>query len=225
VSSTEIDAIVKFSGGRDSSLAAALLCLEGHQVQLLRYTTGFGIPSDLPLQRIAELRRAFPTAIYPVVPVLPVYGLVRRIAVATIEEDFRRYGGYNLVLLGEALALHAAGLVHCLSNGVPALADGSSGYQTDMPEQRAVALEQFRLLTESYGISYLTPVIGYPSADEVKYQLLDLGISTKSLEGISMFSDSFSYADDDKISAYLVDKVPIARSFIAKMSVTRTTGA
>jgi predicted subunit of tRNA(5-methylaminomethyl-2-thiouridylate) methyltransferase len=209
---------VMFSGGRDSSLAAVIYCTRDFRVQLLRFMTGFGIPSPLPGIRETELRNRFEDAILPTPEPIGVYGLVRRIAVAEIEDDFRRFDGKNLVLLGEKLALHAASIVYCLNNGIEVLADGTSGYQADMPEQRDTAIDFFRELAQRYEIRYETPVKSATSGDEVKYALLEAGISTKSLEGISMFADSFSMADDDTVRAYLEFKKSHAISYIERFA-------
>jgi hypothetical protein len=212
-------AAVMFSGGRDSSLAAVIYCTRRMRVQLLRFVTGFGIPSPLPEIREAELRSRFEGTILPTPEPIAVYGLVRQIAVANIEDDFRRFDGKNLVLLGEKLALHAASIVHCLDKGIGVLADGTSGYQADMPEQRDTAIDFFRELAQPYGVRYETPVKAAASADEVKYALLEAGISTKSLEGISMFADSFSMADDDTVRAYLELKKSQAVNYIERFAV------
>lgn len=212
---------VMFSGGRDSSLATVIYCMGGFRVQLLRFATGFGIPSPLPAIREAELRNRFGDAILPTPEPIGVYGLVRRIAVAEIEDDFRQFDGKNLVLLGEKLALHAASIVHCLNFETEILADGTSGYQSDMPEQRDTAIDFFRELARRYGVRYETPVKSANSSDEVKYALLEAGISTKSLEGISMFSDSFSLADDATIRAYLESKKSHAMNYIERFATSQ----
>jgi hypothetical protein len=203
-----------FSGGRDSSLAAVHYCLADYRVCLLRFLTGLGIPSVLPAIREQELRARFGDSFVPTPDPIPVYGLVRRISVADIESDFRAFGGKNLVLLGEKLALHAASLVFCLRNSIGVLADGTSGYQAEMPEQRVVAVKFFRELSSEYEITYETPICEFQSDMDVKYRLLEAGISTKSLEGLSMFADSFTEADDDTILAYLQAKKEIACSYI-----------
>lgn len=49
-------------------------------------------------------------------------------------------------------------------------------------------------------LCYQSPVYEFAQlADDVKYLLLQLGISTKSLEGISIFADSFTTPSDDVI--------------------------
>jgi hypothetical protein len=217
-------AVVMFSGGRDSSLAAVTYCTRGYRVQLLRFITGLGIPSPLPKIRESELRGRFGDQLLPTPGPIRIYGLVRRIAIAEIEDDFKRFGGKNLVLLGEKLALQAASIVHCLSNAIDVLADGTSGYEADMPEQRDIAIDFFSELSQRYGIRYETPVRAATSSDEVKYALLEAGISTKSLEAISMFADSFSTADDDTIRAYLELKKAHAISYIERFTASERRG-
>lgn len=207
------DTALLFSGGRDSSLALVRLALAGRSVQPIRFQTGTGVPSDLPSVRETELRRAFPALVRPSI-VLPAYGLIRRVAIERIEDDFREFDGKNLILLGEMMALTTVAIRHCQAAGVKNLAVGTTAYQSDMPEQRAVAIEFFTQFCAQSGVAYLTPVADCESADDVKYQLWDLGVSTKSLEGISIFSDSFSRASDDTILRYLHAKESICQEFL-----------
>ncbi|WP_051371619.1 hypothetical protein [Streptomyces sp. 142MFCol3.1] len=218
------DVAVMFSGGRDSSLAVVRYCMTQTRVRLLRFSTGLGIPSELPAIREAELRAAFPEMIHEQTPVLSAYGIVRRLALADIEEDFRRFAGKNLVLLGEKLALHCAATVHCLRNSVTVLADGTTGYQADLPEQRHVAIKFFHDLAQHFGITYETPVLDCTSSQEVRFGLLEAGLSTKSLEGISMFADTFSYAADETVADYLAAKRQTAVEYIERHIPTSRTG-
>lgn len=217
------DVAVLFSGGRDSSLAAVRYCMSGRTIRLLKFTTGLGIPSNLPLIREQELRRTFPRFIADDTPLIPIQGIVRKFALADIESDFRTFAGKNLVLLGEKLALHCAAIIYCLRCSIGIIADGTSGYQMEMPEQRTVAVDFFRDLSRAFGIRYETPVIGYASSQEVRFALLEAGLSTKSLEGLSMFADTFSYANDDTILAYLNSKRESAISLVAEHTATIRT--
>lgn len=144
--------------------------------------------------------------------------------IAEIEADFKRFDGKNLVLLGEKLAIHAASIVHCVNNGIEVLADGTSGYQADMPEQRDTAIEFFRDLAQLYGVRYETPIKGITSDCEVKYTLLEAGISTKSLESISMFADSFSMACNDTVRGYLEHKKTLATRYIERFAINGSRG-
>ena len=206
---------ILFSGGRDSSLAACLLALSGYKIYLLSFYSGLGIKSDISNYRFQELRERFPENIVDRV-VLPTFGLVRRIAIVNIENDFARFK-VNLILLGEKLAMNTAATVFCLSHNIRVLADGSSGYQQNLAEQLPEALALFRNFHSEYGIEYQTPIASFRSEDEVKYLLMEMGISTKSLEGISIFADSFSQPSPEIVKSYLEEKIPVCREHIKLM--------
>ena len=60
---------------------------------------------------------------------------------------------------------------------------------------------------KGYGITYESPIYDWAqSPDDVKYKLLQLGLSTKSLEGLSVFADSFTTPSDEVVLQYLRDK-------------------
>lgn len=206
---------VLFSGGRDSSLAASKLALLGCNVHLITCANGTGFRPELVQFRVDELRQRFPERI-ATHAVLSTFGIFRRIAIADIEQDFRRYGT-NLILLGDKLAIHSAATVYCLEHGIAFLADGSTQYESDLAEQFPEALGLFREFERFYTIEYLTPVAHYSSLDEVKYELLDLGISTKSLESVPLFGDSFTKPSSDIVVDYINRKMPICHEYIARM--------
>ncbi|HZS42600.1 MAG TPA: hypothetical protein VFA52_00010 [Candidatus Paceibacterota bacterium] len=206
---------VLFSGGRDSSLAACIYALKNYKVHLISFISGIGIKSEISEYRFKELKEMFPEHIMGRV-FIPIFGLFRRIAILNIENDFAKYK-YNLILVGEKMAMHAAAIVYCLKRNIVLIADGTSGYQEDMPEQMPEAINEFRELHRAYGIEYMTPIRRFHSDDEVKYTLMEIGISTKSLEGISIFAESFSKPSPDILRAYIREKLPLCREFINLM--------
>jgi hypothetical protein len=77
-----------------------------------------------------------------------------------------------------------------------------------------------------YGLEYRSPIYEFAtSADSVKYRLLQLGLATKSLEGISIFADSFTTPSDKTVLAYLRQKEPLCRDIIDFLSGTAFTHA
>jgi hypothetical protein len=203
---------ILFSGGRDSSLAASIYALKGYKVHLLSFFSGIGIKGDISDYRFNELRERFPENIESRISI-PIFGLFRRIAILDIEDDFAKYK-FNLILVGEKMAMHAAAIVYCLKNNIKLLADGTSGYQENMPEQMPEAFSEFHEFHQEYGINYSTPIRRFLSDNEVKYTLMEIGISTKSLEGISIFAESFSKPQPDVLKAYIKEKLPLCRQFI-----------
>ena len=213
---------VLFSGGRDSTLSACFFALNGYKVHLLSFYSGLGIKSDISNYRFQELKERFPEQIVDRV-VLPTFGLVRKIAIVNIESDFARYKS-NLILLGEKLAMNAAATVYCLHGTTRVIADGCSGYQQSYAEQFPETLSLLRKFHSDYGIDYQTPIANFTKEEDVKYLLMELGISTKSLEGISIFADSFTQPTAEAVKTYIEDKIPICRDHIDLMTGTKTFG-
>lgn len=209
---------VLFTGGRDSSLVACLEALQGNEVHLLTCNSGIGIRSELSQIRVDELKERFPEQIAGRT-ILPTYGLFRSIGIEKLEDDFRRWG-INLVLLGDKLAIHAAATVYCLQNGIDRIVDGCVGYQKDLAEQKEIAIELLKDFEKEYGIQYESPIYHYGSQDDVKYALLTLGLSSKSLEGVSIFGDAFSEPSEQQVKEYIVDKLPICHRHIEFMTKT-----
>jgi predicted subunit of tRNA(5-methylaminomethyl-2-thiouridylate) methyltransferase len=209
---------VLFTGGRDSSLVASLEALQGNEVHLLTCNSGIGIGSELSQIRVEQLMERFPENIVGRT-YLPTYGLFRSVAIENLEDDFRRWG-INLVLLGDKLAIHAAATVYCIQNGIDRIVDGCVGYQEDLAEQKEVALELLKDFEKKYGIEYESPIYNYGSKDDVKYALLTLGLSSKSLEGVSIFGDAFSEPTEKQVEEYILDKLPICHKHVELLTNT-----
>lgn len=210
---TSAPQLVMFTGGRDSTLAACLLMLQGIPVHLFSANSGCSIHRGILSYRIDELKRRFGDLIVTHV-VEDISGAFRSIAIASLEDDIVR-DKKNLVLLGEKIAIHAHVVNYCQRNGIKIINDGIAFYQNEFPEQRMVAKEYFIEFMKGYGITYRSPIYDFAkSVDDVKYRLLQLGVSTKSLEGISIFADSFSTPSDEIILSYLQRKEEICRDII-----------
>ncbi|MGG1945540.1 hypothetical protein AB1286_12090 [Trinickia sp. NRRL B-1857] len=205
--------LVMFTGGRDSTLAACLLMLRGIPVHLFSANSGCSIHRGILSYRVEELKHRFGELVIKHV-VEDISGAFRSIAIATLEDDIIR-DKKNLVLLGEKIAIHAHVINYCKRNNISVINDGIASYQKEFPEQRMIAKDYFVNFMKEYGISYRSPIYDFAqSVDDVKYRLLQLGVSTKSLEGISIFADSFSTPSDEIILSYLERKEGICRDII-----------
>ncbi|AKU19265.1 hypothetical protein VV02_24050 [Luteipulveratus mongoliensis] len=206
--------IIMYSGGRDSSLAACLELAAGRAVDLVTVQTGAVIPSEIRNYRTMELRHAFADASISEARV-KAHGIFRRIALENLESDFKAYET-NLILLGHQLAMQCATIVYARQTGATCVVSGFSGYQSAMyMEQDESAVAISTLLFAESGIEFKAPILDYRSLDEVKYRLLDFGVTTKSLEEVSLFADSFSQPQPGAIEGYLNEKLEIARDYIA----------
>jgi hypothetical protein len=211
--------LVLFSGGRDSSLSACLLATAGRGVHLLTCNNGVSIGEDLSQHRYVELQTSLGKRLEGRT-VVSSMGLFRRVALQDIELDFARFGK-NLILLGSQLATHTEGIVFCLDHGLKSMAAGTTKYQEHFPEQMDVARDRLRAFCGEFGIEYLLPVVDFAAEDEVKYRLLEYGVSTKSLEAVSIFSDTFSQPTEDQVAEYIDLKLPICREYIGRKRQAR----
>lgn len=207
------EALVLYSGGRDSSAASIELALAGYRVKLFTYQTGLGELTgprgdSAPDIRHKELIKAFPGSIDSQRIIEDRAYLIRKLA---IEKTNREHVVYPIAL---ALAVHANAICFCLKNNISTIASGYSGYQAKKDkyiEQRS----DFALLTKEflgrYSISYLTPVIE-KTEEEVKDILERHGISSNSLENKSIFG-GINF-DKEKASKFWEDSVPLCQEYI-----------
>ncbi|WP_395833451.1 hypothetical protein [Cystobacter fuscus] len=167
--------------------------------------------------RVDELRKRFGDLVVTHV-VEDISGAFRALAIQNIEGDILRFKK-NLILLGEKVAIHAHVINYCRRHGIKTVNDGIARYQMEFPEQRLVAKEYFVKFMRQYGLEYNSPIYEFAkSGDDVKYRLLQLGLSTKSLEGVSIFGDSFTEPSDETIMAYLMEKEAMSRDIIQFLS-------
>ena len=205
--------LVMFTGGRDSTLAACSLMLKGIPVHLFTASSGCSLHRDILEYRVQELKNRFGDLVVTHV-IEDISGTFRSIAIENIEEDILKYKK-NLVLLGEKIGIHCHIIDYCKRNGITVINDGIVAYQSEFPGQRSKAKDYFVSFIKEYDIDYRSPIYDWAtSSDEVKYKLLQLGLSTKSLEGLSIFADSFTTPDDETIMSYLKDKEHIAVEII-----------
>ncbi|WP_017472531.1 hypothetical protein [Amphibacillus jilinensis] len=207
---------VLFTGGKDSSLVACLEATKGREVHLITCNSGIGIKSELSQFRVNEIVDRFPSVSISRVTLM-TSGLFRRIAIKDIESDIKRWG-VNMVLLGDKMAIHAAATVYCLQNQIYRLVDGVVKYQDDLVEQKTVAMQFLKNYEYKYGIAYDSPIYHFGTRKQVKYALLDFGISNKSLEGVSIFGDSFSEPTDEMIYEYMSEKIHLCDEYITLLT-------
>jgi predicted subunit of tRNA(5-methylaminomethyl-2-thiouridylate) methyltransferase len=201
-----------FSGGRDSSLACAMLAKKGYKIHLLTFNNGTIINLDLAEQRFNELEKRFSGTIIAR-EVIPSYGLFKEIALIPIEKDFKKYET-NLLCMGCKLAMHVLSLIYCLENKIQIIADGYTEYQRTWIEQMPEAIHAVRKFHEEYKVKYVNPVYDQNSKEQVKKKLFSLGLSTKSLEGSCLFGGTFSIPPPEKVVAYIEEKLPLCRNYI-----------
>ena len=206
------NAIVLFSGGIDCSLAACLLAEKNYKTHLIHYTNGTGISNSLHRIRYTELEKLIGQDKI-LLQETNISGLFRKLSLLNIENDFKKYST-NLVCVGCRMGMHVETIIYALRNNIKVVADGSIKYQSDFPEQSDVAIDLFKKMYSKFGIDYINPVLDIEDAKEVKYRLLDYGISIQSMEDTCLFSNTFTEASKQDINQYINERIKICEQYI-----------
>lgn len=161
------DAIaVLYSGGTDSTLAAALSAERFRRVHLLTYDR-FGLFSTgNAAKAAAQLAERFgPERVTHAI--LPVERLFRHLCYERYPAMLRRHGFFLLSVCGLCkLAMHARTVVYCLDSGIAAACDGANQGMRLFPAQMAPVLAQLRAFYARFGIRYENPVFDYDAPEE-----------------------------------------------------------
>lgn len=206
--------VVMFSGGRDSTLTASLLMMRKIPVCLLSADSGASIHRGVANYRINELTSKFGKELLVSHHTLDIAGTFRSIALEKIEQDILT-DKKNLVVAGEMLAIMVHTVDYCLRNNYRVINCGFTKYQEEFPEQRESSIEFLRSFLNEYGIELCCPIYhDATSVDYVKYRLMQIGVSNKPLEGSTLFSDTFSKADDQTILNYFQRKEDEAHAHV-----------
>jgi hypothetical protein len=171
-------AAVLFSGGTDSTLAAAQMLDECDKVTLLTFDPGYLLFIERTRVHAAKLADRF-GADRVEHQIIDIRHFIKDILGTDLSGDLREYG-FNmssLVCLGCRLSMHAFAIYWCLQNEVPYLADGSIRAQSTIPEQmESVIRRNRRFYSQEYGIRHFSPIYEESESDQ---RLDELGISGK----------------------------------------------
>ena len=206
------EAVLLFSGGRDSSLAAVRLIEMGYEIHLLTFDNGAieGIArSNLRLSEFNEkIKKKIVTR-----KIINCKELFKKIALLDIEKDIESFKT-NLVCMGCKMAMHTISLNYCLKNDIKVIADGYTYYQREWPEQMPKAIEEIRKFHSKYGIQYINPVYDIKSKENAKEKLALHKLSVDSLEGKCIFGGTFSTPIETDVVEYIKTKINFCEDYL-----------
>lgn len=206
------EAVLLFSGGRDSSLAVVRLIEMGYKIHLLTFDNGATediAKSNLRLSEYSdEIKKNIITR-----KIINSKKLFKKIALSSIETDIT-YFQKNLVCMGCKMAMHAISLNYCLKNGIKVIADGYTYYQKEWPEQMPKAIDEIKHFHDRYGIEYINPVYDINSKKKAKEELDSYELSTNSLEGKCIFGGTFSTPIEKNVVEYIKEKISICEDYL-----------
>jgi hypothetical protein len=156
-------AAVLFSGGTDSTLAAALSLAEVRRVTLLTFQPGFVLFIENTRVHARKLEEKYGSDRVQHL-IIDIGPFIRSVLGSDLRADLGEYG-FNLTSLV------------CLENGVPYLVDGSIRAQSSIPEQMETVIRRNRrFYSQEYGIHHFSPIYEEAESDR---RLEELGIADK----------------------------------------------
>jgi len=163
------EALLLYSGGTDSTLAACLLAEKYSRVRLVTFRR-FGLFSTDNAAVNAEKLRVKYGAAKIVHENLPVNRLFRKVSYDRFFLNLFRHGFFLLSTCGLCkLAMHLRAAVYCLDNGIKRVSDGANKGMDLFPDQQPGVLGMLREMYASVGIEYSNPVFDFESPPDIEF--------------------------------------------------------
>lgn len=152
------DIAVLFSGGTDSTLAAALMAERFDKIHLLTYSR-FGIFSSRNAERNAQvLKNRFKDTCFAQ-RIIKINKLFKYLSYEDYLGYLFRYRFFLLSTCGLCnLAMHARTIVFCLENNISEACDGANKSMRLFPAQMPSVAEEIKKMYSGFGINYSLPV-------------------------------------------------------------------
>lgn len=162
-------AVVLFSGGTDSTLAAALMAERFHEIHLVTYDR-FGLFAVEGTGRVARgLQEKFGESRFRHT-IINIDQLFKHISYESYFSDIRKHGFFPLSVCGLCkLSMHVRTIIYCHDNEIRHVCDGANKGMHLFPDQMKSVIEDLRGLYGRFGIDYTNPVFSYEPPEEGEF--------------------------------------------------------
>jgi hypothetical protein len=169
MSTAPTQAAVLYSGGSDSTLAAALAMDEFDKLHLLTFSR-FGIFGiENARLNVSKLEARF-GADRIEHHVIDIDRLFEKVSYDRYFGTLRRHGFLVLSTCGLCkLAMHLRALLFCLDQGIAVILDGANRAMDIYPAQMKPVIERMQGMYGHFGIDYRTPVFDYDGPSEMQF--------------------------------------------------------
>ncbi len=151
-------AALLYSGGTDSTCAAALFAERFEEVHLLTFYEHATRNSPTPSTNVGRLQKRFPSVQF-LHRTISVDGLVRFFWYERYLSLFRKFGYLVLATPGfSSLSWHVRTITYCLEHDITHVADGLTRELMHFPGHMDAVVEIWRELYKHFGITYENPV-------------------------------------------------------------------
>lgn len=163
------DAVLLYSGGTDSTCAAALLAQRFDRVHLLTCEERGTRGSPAPSGNVERLREKYGRERFPH-ELLSTDALLRRVWYTGYLRFLLRHGFFMSANCGfSSLSWHVRAIAYCLDRGITHAADGVTRELVHFPGHMGGVLAVFRELYAHFGIEYTNPVRDWDTPPDVQF--------------------------------------------------------
>ena len=209
-------AVLLFSGGRDSSIVAASFChaFPAGQLHLLLFDNGLLSRLDATKRQANLLKSLFPNTDI-VFETKRVSQMMRTVGMQQIEKDFTERGYSSLLIcLACKLIMNVSATRYANELGIKVVMDGFANRQQNYPEQTEEFMSVIREIYRECGLQYISPLYEFLSdKPTVNKTLGELGVYIEKQEPVCMWADSFSTAQREEIVRYTNKTMDLIRQF------------
>lgn len=198
-----------FSGGKDSTAAAAYYLQKGYAVELVTFDNGAETGLEKSRRKAEMIMKKYPDRC--VWKMMSSTRLFRDIAIKGMEKDIKKFG--NLVCCGCKLAMLCEAVIYCRKNGIESMADGFEREQDYYPEQTPDYMEIADSLAEEFGVTCFHPLYDM-NAGEIEELTLNSGIPAEPIQAECLFGEN--RVSNKNILKYMQSKLPSARAYLEK---------
>ena len=150
--------LILFSGGTDSTAAAAKLCEKFEEIHLLTFKDHTNKNSPVPLRVVELLRKRFETIKF-FHEVIWTDEIIKELTFKDYFKKLIRYRWFMAMTCGfTSVSWHLSAIKYSLENNITVVADGMTKEMMHLPGHMPHFLEAIRKLYAQYGISYINPV-------------------------------------------------------------------
>jgi hypothetical protein len=169
--------LILYSGGTDSTAAAALVAERHDNITLVTYRHA-GISNVGNSRRnIVKLRETFPLALFSH-ELIDFDPLFRLVTYHDYLGSLRRHGFFTLTTCGLCkLSMHLRTVIYCREHGIEEVADGANKNMPHFPDQMRETISCFKRLYLHFGITYSNPVFDYAFPADIDW-IHKLGVAS-----------------------------------------------
>lgn len=160
---------ILFSGGTDSTLAAALMAEKFEKIHLITYDRFGFFASDNTKLNVLKLQDKFGQDRF-IHHIIKIDKITKWIFYERYLYNLKKHKFFVLSICGLCkLAMHLRTVIYCLDNGINNVCDGANKGMNVFPAQMKEVLLMIKDMYAQFGINYINPVFNFEEPQDSSF--------------------------------------------------------